>query len=489
MRHPSSPLESAGFLMADGSPFRSSLSAYDAASHGRRLAPWRPSSAGPNAIVSGSGNTLRARSRDAGRNNAWLKRGLDNWVSNEAGTGIVPKSKAPDPEFARKADALWELWVNEADADGVLNVYGLMALAVRGRNESGEAFIRQRSRRLDDGLVVPLQIQLLEADQVPLEKCEEAEGRRTVQGVVFNRIGQRVSYWMYRRHPGEYGLGAGMAELIEVPASQVVHHYAPLRAGQVRGMPWNVQALIRTRDFDEYDDAELQRKKARAHFTGAIERDPVGDDARYDPLTGAPLSVDATGAGLLNLEPGSFAALLPGEKIQLFSGDEGSATYADYCRQQLLAAAAAINVPYEILSGDMRNVNDRILRAILNEYHRIIEQSQWLYTIPQMCQRIWGWFIDAAVLSGKLSATDYAERQAEYKAAEWRPQGWASMHPVQDAQAKLMRVAGGLSSRSREVAQEGYSVEDVDRENASDAARAQELGLVYSHDAGNPAQD
>lgn len=487
MNREKTALELAGFVLADGTPFRASMS-YDAAGHGRRLGGWRATSAGPNTVNQGSANTLRSRSRDSVRNNAWIRRGINNWVANEVGTGFVPTSMAPDPKFAAAANKLWALWSKEADADGVLDVYGLQALAVRARQEAGEAFIRLRPRRLEDGLTVPLQLQMLESDHVPFEKNEDGADRIIRQGIEFSPIGQRVAYWMYSRHPGE--MGGGNLELKRVFAKDVIHHYAPLRIGQVRGMPWTIQALIKAKDFDEYDDAELQRKKIRAHFTGVIERENFDEnDWEFDPFTGDKIERDGSGVGMGNLEPGSFPALLPGEKINLFKGDEAGLGYADYCRQQLMAAAAALDLPYEILSGDMRNVNDRILRAILNEYHRIIEQTQWLFTIPQVCDPIWAAFIDAAVLAGKLSAPDYAERKAEYQAAEWRPQAWAYLHPVQDVQGKLLKIKGGLSSRSKEVAKEGEDAAAIDQQNAEDSKRAVGLGLQYDSDPGKVAQD
>ncbi|MNE41668.1 hypothetical protein D3C80_1357500 [compost metagenome] len=130
----------------------------------------------------------------------------------------------------------------------------------------------------------------------------------------------------------------------------------------------------------------------------------------------------------------------------------------------------------------MRNVNDRILRALLNEYRRRIEQYQWLYTIPQLCQRMWTAFIDAAVLAGRLRAPDYATRRGDYIACDWRPQAWRYLHPVQDAQGELMLIKGGLGSRASAAAERGYDVEEIDEQNAADTQRAREMGLEYSHD-------
>ncbi|MBV2132041.1 phage portal protein [Pseudomonas sp. MAP12] len=452
---------------------------YDAASHGRRLKGWAPGSPGPTRAVVGQMSTVRARSRDAGRNNGWIANGVRNWVSNEVGAGIKPRSRAPNAAFAAEANRLWEEEFRAAaDYDGTLDVYGLMALAVRSRKESGEVFVRIRHLGLASGAPVPVQFQLIESDQVPHTHNELRQDREIVAGVEFNLAGQRTNYWMYRRHPFDMAV-TGM-ELVQVPAADVIHHFAPLRPGQVRGMAETVQALIKARDFDEYDDAELTRKKTRANYTGTITRAAYDDsDFQFDPFTGEPL--DGGAAPMVNIEPGTFPALLPGEEIKLFEGDQGGA-YGEFMRQQLMGVAASLGIPYELLSGDMRNVNDRVLRALLNEYRRLIEQSQWLYTIPQLCQRMWDAFIDAAVLSGRLKARDYATNRRAYLACDWRPHAWRYMHPVQDAQGELMLIKGGLGSRAAAAAERGYDVEDIDRQNKADTDRAQGLGLQYSHD-------
>ncbi|WP_375738065.1 phage portal protein [Pseudomonas boanensis] len=470
-------LKSRGFEIG-GSPL-SPQASYDAASTSSRLKSWAPGSAGPTRAVVSQLSTVRARSRDAARNNGWISNGIGNWVGNEVGTGIKPRSKAKDKAFAAAANKLWEEeFCQAADFDGVLDVYGLMALAVRSRKEAGEVFLKIHHLGLNSGTPLPIQFQLIEGDQVPHTLNEQRPDYEIVAGVEF-RGGRRVAYWMLPRHPSDTSQGS--SQPVRVPSSEVLHHFAPLRPGQVRGMAETVQALVKARDFDEYDDAELTRKKTRADYTGVIKRQQYEEaDFLYDPFTGEPLENEG-GVGVVNMQPGSFPALLPGEEIQLFDGDQGGG-YGDFMRQQLMGVAASLGIPYELLSGDMRNVNDRILRALLNEYRRRIEQYQWLYTIPQLCQRMWGAFIDAAVLAGRLQAPDYATRRSDYIACDWRPQAWRYLHPVQDAQGELMLIKGGLGSRASAAAERGYDVEEIDEQNRADTDRARDMGLEYSHD-------
>jgi hypothetical protein len=191
---------------------------------------------------------------------------------------------------------------------------------------------------------------------------------------------------MYRAHPGDaiYSGTGALQQLSAIPAEMVIHHYYdPLRAGQIRGIPAVVQAMIKAKDFDEYDDAELVRKKNRAAYTGAITRPKYEGDDDINPLTGLPKELDADGVPVDEIQAGSFFTMLPGEEIKLFDGDASGAGYADFVRQ-LLGIGAGQDVPYEFISWDFSKLNDRTLRVVLAEYHRIIEQDRWLYDSPSL---------------------------------------------------------------------------------------------------------
>ena len=73
-----------------------------------------------------------------------------------------------------------------------------------------------------------------------------------------------------------------------------------------------------------------------------------------------------------------------------------------------MAIAAGVGLPYETLTGDLRDVNDRVIRVILNEFRRRIEQRQEAVFIHQLCRPVRNAWLDAAVLSGALALPGYA---------------------------------------------------------------------------------
>ena len=383
------------FMPAGTSSLRA-RAAYDAAGGGRRLRSWNPKPAGPNADLM-EADQLRARSHDLIKNNGWIKRGIDSTVANEIGTGITPRCKSQDANYRKQVTLLWDRWAKVADANGVLNFYGMQARATSARKIGGEQFIRRRMRSVSDGLPVPMQIELLSAEFCPVNYNQDFAGAHRVRaGIEFDGIAKRRAYWMYKSHPSDPFSLLHINDLVAVPADSVIHHYQPLMGGQIRGLPDTIQAMIQSRTFREYEDAELVRKRDKSTITGVITKPPYEDaDAwLFDPVSGEPITKDATGVPNVSLEPGTFAALNAGEQITQFEGDNTGQGYKDFTRQQLLGIAAGMNMPYEILSGDFAGVNDRILRFIVNEWRRRLEQDQWLLDIPQVCERVWLWFID-----------------------------------------------------------------------------------------------
>ena len=455
---------------------------YPAATQGRRARGWHAPTVGANDAVLGNLRTLRDRSRAGVRSDGYARTTVDRLVSNIVGSGIAPQSKAPEPEFRARLHQLFLDWTDEADADGRLDFYGLQALAVRGWLEGGEMFARLRARRPEDGLVVPLQLQLLEPEFCPIEHSVVAGPNRIRAGVEFSPIGRRAAYWFYRSRPGEQQ-DLDTSQLVRVPAADVVHLYDPIRAGQIRGLPQLTQALLKLHDLEEYDDATLLRQKLANLFTAFLTRTGPPTDAEVDPLTGQTIEPDDAGRGLLPLEPGIFQELAAGEDVT-FSDPPEALGYADFMRAQLMGAAVAADVPYEVLTGDMRGVNDRTVRVVLNEFRRRIEQRQHHIVAFMFNRPVWVAFIERAVLSGALDVpAAFFVDPRPWMRVEWVPPAWAYLHPVQEVDAYKGMVRAGamtLDEFIREV--RGRSLEEVARERADELKLLDDLGIVTDTD-------
>ena len=328
--------------------------AYDGAKSGRRTDGWVSGSGDVNTEVGAGLVALRNRSRDLLRNNPYASKAVNELVSNTVGTGIVPQAKTGSSELDSIIDAEWPYFAENCDPGGQLDFYGMQSLVVRTTAESGDGIIRFRSRLQKDNLRVPLQIQALEGDYLDASRTTGTATSPIVMGVQFNLIGQRQSYWLYDDHPGGlYSTNSrGGLQSRPVPADQVMHTYRMLRPGQVRGVPWLAPVMLALRDLDDYRDAERLRKKTEACLAGIVTR-PEG-------ASGLPIgsrSTDAkTGNMLERMYPGMIEYLKPGEDIK-FNSPAATGGYREYLMAELQGVGAGVDVPYELLSGDLSNVN------------------------------------------------------------------------------------------------------------------------------------
>ncbi len=342
---------------------------YDGIGSGRRAMAWQVGNPGAVAALAFSQNELRAKSRDLVRRNAWAAAGVEAFVANAIGTGIKPQSMVADPALRETIQALWREWCEEADASSLTDFYGLQSLACRAMLEGGECLVRLRYRRPEDRLTVGLQIQVLEPEHLPLTMNRELPSGNVIRaGIEFDRLGRRVAYHLYRSHPNDGALapmsGTGGMETVRIPASEVVHLFRPLRPGQIRGEPWLARALVKLNELDQYDDAELVRKKTAAMFAGFVTRLAPEDNLMGE---GAP---DGQGVSLAGLEPGTLQLLEPGEDIKFSAPADVGSSYAEFMRQQFRAVAAAMGITYEMLTGDLTQVNYSSIRAGLLEFRR-----------------------------------------------------------------------------------------------------------------------
>lgn len=432
-------------------------SVYDSAGYGRRLQRWTATHGSMNAVLLADLETLQARSRAAVRNNPYAANILEVLTTNAFGTGIKPQSLAP-AEVKEQIARLWLDWTDESDYDGAQDFYGLQGLILRSVIESGECLVRLKIQRRNQ--TVPLQLQVLESEFLDPETMLLPNGHRRIGGVEVDAMGRRVAYHLYRNYPGDDTFAS--TESVRIPASEILHIYKPLRPGQVRGEPWLARVLLKLHELDQYDDAELVRKKTAAMFAGFITRlDPemamMGE--------GEP---NESGQALAGLEPGTMQFLEPGEDIRFSQPSDVGGTYEAFMRQQLRSIAAGMGLTYEQLTGDLSGVNYSSIRAGLVEFRRRIAMIQHHLMVFQLCRPVWDRWFELAILTNQLPLNASPK-------VKWIPQGFEWVDPLKDINARILSMQHGLRSRAEIVSELGYDVEEIDREIAADRAREASL--------------
>lgn len=378
-------------------------------------------------------------------------------TANIVGTGIMPRPKTGDEKRDSDIKALFDRWSAKCDADGLADFYGLQTLAVREMIEGGEVLIRRRRRLSTDPLDVPVQIQVLESDFLDATRngylSAVASANFTVQGVETNAIGQRTAFWLYASHPGNnYFNREGGLTSSPVPASEVLHVFERQRT-QMRGVPWGTPAFANIQDLADYEYAEGIRKKLEASAVGVVTTDDEAEmgvnrdpNATTSDFPQPPGMFDTYGNPVERFEPGMFVYARGGKEIS-FNSPATVGGFNEYKVSQLRSIAAGFRVPYELLSGDLSQVNFSSIRSGLLEFRRFTTAVQWQILIPLMLQPIWEWFCEAAYLAGEL--------KEQHVPVEWSTPRFEWVNPADDVAADLMAIRSGLRSWDDVVSEGG----------------------------------
>jgi len=398
--------------------------AYEGARSARRQGGWNTSGTSGNTEIGVGNAKLRANARDLCRNNAYARKAKREWAKRVVGYGITPR---PDTGNARSNTRILELfnrWTEQCCSDSRLNFYAAQKLLVESCYESGEVLVRLWDRRPEDGLAVPLQIQLLEADFIDESIYRQLSNGYIIQGVQFDVIGRVAGYWLFGSHPGEV-VATSLRPMLNsafVPAQYILHHAEIDRPGDVRAVTRLAAVISKLRDLDEYADAEIVRKKTEACLAAMITQD-AGSDG---PTLGAAAVDASTGLKVEDLRPGMIMYGQPGADVKFFS-PEAAGDYAAYKKTELREIAAGLEIPYVVLDDNLEAVNYSSYRGGLLAFRDAIEEYRWNWFIPQVLNPIWRRFIDKLYVMGEIPELNYAvawdpppfdllDREAEAKA-------------------------------------------------------------------------
>jgi lambda family phage portal protein len=471
-------------------------SGYNAARMGRRTMHIGTSDRGISSLAIADGPMLTRRTRKTVMDNPLAANGVNSFISEVIGTGIRPHSRHKDATTRELIEREFSLWVPQASAarrlgpdgkpDSMYSFWVQQQLVARNVIEAGEAFARFRFRYAkdlsDSGLRVPLQIDLIEPEQLAFwrNSADMASPENVVRASIeFNSIRERVAYHFYKEHPGDATIWDDSWQVARVPAGEVLHIMEFLRGNQIRGITALAPILIQLADLDGYDDAERLRQKLGAYMFG-WRKTLTPDDPQIPGITGTVGNDQAPeGAAYAEAQPGTLTMLdtAAGEEFGFYQHPGVGGTYEAYMRVQRQTIATILRVTYDMLTGDNSSTTFMNARVRLLTLRRMWEQFQKSVVEHQFCRPVWRAWLDAAALAGRINASDYRKNPEEYLNVEWSGQPWDWVDPVKDITAVRMEMEACLTSREAEVAKRGRRVEEVDSEIDRDQEREKQLGI------------
>jgi lambda family phage portal protein len=305
---------------------------------------------------------------------------------------------------------------------------------------------------------------------------------------VFELIVRRVAYHFYRNLPGDLQTNTTGNTKVRVPASEILHLFRPIRAGQVRGVPHTLSGMVTLAMLDLYDDAELERKRVAALFGAFVRKTPLatGEDEvnPFEDGTGGTPHSDEPGDVVMDfdLEPGAVITLPDGYDVQFAEPADVGGAYEMFQLRMLLRAAAGFGVPYADMTGDLRQTSYGSIRAGLVAFRRRVEAMQHQVMSFQFCRPVWKRWFNAAMrvraIEG-ITATAFTSAPSLFMTVKWIPPKWEWVDPLKDRQAEKLAVDSGFKPRSDVVEAEGYDPEENDLRIKQDQERAKQLGLKF----------
>jgi lambda family phage portal protein len=431
---------------------------YEGASTGNRLKNWKSYSTSAEAEVTSGLVKLRDRARDLARNDPHMSKALQVITGKTVGAGIVPQFSDKSENQIKKIEEAFNQWTNYCDFDADTNFYGLQAQVMMGVCGSGEILVR-RIRTKPNGDRIPLQLQILEGDHLDHLRNEElANGHRIVQGIELDDAGKKVAYWIFPRHPGDTSAPAQVS--IRVPESEIAHVFRKDRPGQLRGVPWAAPVIVKLRDFNDFEDAQLMRQKIAACFTAFVyDNDPTSEGEDEADLTET-------------MYPGRVELLPPGKDIK-FAAPPGVDGYAEYSTQVLRSIAAGLGITFESLTGDYSKANFSSSRMGWIETQPAIELWRWNMFIPLFCEKIMTWWFEAAALKGL---------RIDGVKVDWTPPAIPYIDPNKEISATKEAIRVGTKTLSQAIREQGYDPKKLLAERAADNKLIDKLGLQLDSD-------
>lgn len=434
---------------------------FEAASTSRRNRNWVTTSGSATTENEQSQGILRDRARDLESNNAHINKAVHIFSGYLVGsTGITAQIAGKNDRATTDLRALWEEWIEslDFDFDGDLTFYGAQDLLSKRVYIDGDIIIRRRWRKLSENLVLPLQIQILEGDHLDISYNQIlANGNEIRNGIEFDKNGKKIAYHLFSIHPGDVNADG---KRVRVPAEDIIYLFDKKRAGQIRGITEIHASMIKVKDHEDLSDAKLLKHKLQNCFTGFIQDIEPDSDA----APGKEFDED--------LEPGTLKTLPNGKTITFASPPQADGDQS-FNKETLKSISAGVKIPYELMTGDLSDVNYSSLRAGFIPFYVFIDGYRKKVFQPKVCGGIFKWFLEAAEMVGK---------DTQSAKAKWIPPKREMLDVVKETSAAIRSIRGGISTLSEVVSQNGKSPEEHFKALQKDMNTMDELGLVLETD-------
>lgn len=487
----------------------SGYSNYGASLHKKSMRGWMWHGGSPKEDIEDNLRVLRERSRDAFMGVPLATGAIKTMRTNVVCGGLTPTPQIDNAflgisdEEAQKINEQiareFALWANKptCDADRIDNFYMLQQLAFTGFLLNGDSWAVLQNKKTP-GVPYDLRVRIIEADRIcspafmdilsPTD-INEHHVEKIVQGVETDADGMVVAYWVCDRHPlastSVTGLTASHWTRVEAYGKKtgrqnVLCLMQRERAGQLRGVPLLAPVLESLKQLGRFTDAELTAAVISAMFTVFIKKSDQSEDVPFGEMLPPDVQVDTPDKTSVELAPGAFIDLNPGEEVQFADPKHPTTGFEAFMNAIVKQMAAALEIPSEVLYKQF-STSYSAARGALNEFWRTTGMHRDWFA-DSFCQPIYEAWFREAVYKGRIKAPGFLTNPAvaaAYMNCNWNGPARTNLNPKDEAAAAQMRVNCGFSTAAQETAQmTGGSYEANMRQRKAEAALKREVDEI-----------
>ncbi|RBO82621.1 phage portal protein [Marinomonas aquiplantarum] len=364
------------------------------------------------------------------RNNPLLRVGASRFRASCIGGGAKPVF---DPELFNEAFIKrfqeWELYCDFYDNT---NLAGVQALAVMTMLLDGSAFLVRR-RTLHP---IPLQIQVVSPLSLAIDLELTGSSSYVRGGIMYAKNGKIKKYAFYklpRDHPD-----FDEDSVNWLPAEDVIHLRDVVHVSQSTAQPWISPGADFAKQYQDNQTVEIKSRMKRvgqqvfALKEAEVSQTMAGPNSQKSP---SKLVHHAGGVTFLNGV----------KEVKTASPAEIAGNYQEHNNQVLRMIAGLLGITYEMLTGDLTQVNYSSIRAGMINHRRLISQLRDIMLGPAF-NRVLGWFIDAYHLANTDGLPNYFENPYTYLNPTWIWPEWEEIDPLKAAKALVLEVQNDITS-------------------------------------------
>ena len=445
---------------------------FKGASGGRLFADFFSSSASADQELKQALVTLRNRSRELSRNDAYVSRYLNLLTSNVVGaSGIRVNSKARDADGTLDQvantiiESAWKKFSKKGNCtvDGQQSMIDCQKMFIEALARDGEVLVRQIT---DPASEFGYRIEFLEADHLIDTKNETfTNGNRIVMGVEIDARRKPVAYHLYKNHPNDLGTGQSN-ETIRVPAEEVIHAFIRQRPEQTRGYPFVASVMSNIKMLNGYYEAEIVAARVSSakmgFFTTPAGDGYVGDDLQddYTPISSA--------------EAGVFEQLPAGMDFKPFDVAHPTTAFESFSTAVLRSISSGLNISYHSLSNDLSSVNYSSLRAGSLEdrdQYRMLQKFMVEHFVEPVFR---SWLKNAMTKSMNLPIQKY-DKFAD--GVSFIPRSWGWVDPQREMAAHIAGLQNGIVTYQDIEASYGRDVEELFEQHDREQKLAEQYNI------------